>query len=692
MDTDDHHRAYSTHKTPMLGLLVAVALLTETAFCLAEEPAVKVKQQPTNPREVFQRAGINSFDKGALSNIVLRGYQRENLMITFDGVPYFGSTPFRNDAAPVIINNSEVDRILVTKGPYNLAYPGGAGGSIEVLSPENPKRFSARSAISYGSYDAINGIAALGIGNQTADISAGYRGRSSGVQDAGGGLPLVRTPFPNANNNYRAGVEEQDMYRLNSFWLKGGVSPSEDTRFELSYTFLQGTEVKFPTQNFDISDEQVHRLNGRLTLRNLSAMVRELSLQGWWSQARTSADDELRETADAGNTALPYRSFLTRSYAMSNRLEVTTIGGRISSKVALGSGMLKKGLDFYQRGWNGSYASLLKQGATPWQYYDNQTLIPDVTTRNLGIYMIYELPVAETVRVVVSARGDFSRVDADGLTAERIKGLYQPYYAEQGIPTGRDFCDWSANAQLFWKLAPELELFLKGGRAVRLPDASELYMGQVRNGSNLVSNPFLEQTVVNQIDTGAVWSSAGHRAELTVFYGEADNFILPVKRDPDGAGSIVQARSTTNLNATIWGVELDSMFRLTDELKLSAMLSYSEGENRSSGRPLAEVPPLRGRLGLRYDNRHFFASIAEVLVARQNRFDPTLNETSIPGYAVTNLMLGGRFKGVTLTATLNNLLDTRYVMPLYYQRDPLSMAVRIPEYGRHFTLTASYKF
>ncbi len=97
----------------VLNIIVIAVLLTETAtFCLAGEPSADKTYKPADPREVFQKAGINSFDKGALSNIVLRGYQRENLMITFDGAPYFGSAPFRSDAPPVIINKSDISSII----------------------------------------------------------------------------------------------------------------------------------------------------------------------------------------------------------------------------------------------------------------------------------------------------------------------------------------------------------------------------------------------------------------------------------------------------------------------------------------------------------------------------------------------------------------------------------------------------
>ncbi|QOX77432.1 TonB-dependent receptor [Trichlorobacter lovleyi] len=700
---------FLSKKTEVLPLILTTGLLILLAgICSAEEPESTISPAPADPREVFRLAGVSSFTKGALSNIVIRGYQRENLMITFDGAPYFGATPFRIDAPPFLLQNTDISTIIVTKGPYNLAYPGAAGGSVEVVSPANPPKLSGKTSFSYGSYDVTEGRAFVSVGNERADFGAGYLGRYSGVPEAGNGVSLLRTTYPGRNNNYRSGSEEQPMYRIDSFWLKGGLNLSKDSRMELSYAFLQGTDIKVPTMNFDVSDEQVHRLNGRLTVRNISPLIREISLQGWWSRARTLLDDRLRLSSDPTNAVQSTTSLTTayrnalllnqRPYAMSNRFVVDTTGARLVATIAPGAGELRKGVDFYQRTWSGSYSSLLNFGtsATPdYRYNDNRNTvaIPDVTTRNIGLFGLYELPLTDTLRTVLSVRGDVSRVDAEGLVPGRIANFYQPYYPGQVIPYSRDFADWGANAQLFWKLRPDLELFLKAGRASRIPDGHELYVGQNRQGSNLLGNPFLRQTVVHQVDAGVTWVSGRHHAELTTFYSQATDFILPVSRpDPDGTNPLTPARSTTNLNATIWGVEFDGTLQLPAYCKLSGMVAYSEGRNRTSGRPLAEIPPLRGRLALQYDDRRFFAGISQTLVARQNRFDATLNETSMPGYCVTDLHLGTRYNGFTITAAVNNLFDSSYVQPLSYQRDPLTMAVRIPESGRNFALSASYRF
>lgn len=452
----------------LIRLLILWSLLMPSALGLADESPVELKQLPSDPREALRQAGVSSFTKGALANIVIRGYQRENLMVTLDGSPYFGATPFRIDAAPFLLQNTDISKIVVTKGPYNLAVPGGLGGSVEVSTPDNPERISGKTSFLYGSYDAMDGRAFVSSGNQKADFSAGYLGRYSGVPEAGDGVPFTRTAYPNKNNNYRFGSEDLPMYRIDSFWLKGGVNLPGDSRVDLLYAYLQGNDIKVPTMNFDVSDEQIHRLNSTFKIRNITSMIREIALQGWWSHARTLLDDSLRETADPANTGLPYRNFLSRSYAMSNRFEVDTVGGRITARLALGPGELKSGVDCYQRNWNGTYSSLLNYGtpAKPdFRYNDgnNSVLIPDVTTRNLGVFGIYELPLVTSLRSVLSMRGDISTIDAGGLVAGRVANFYQPYYPGWVIPRGRDFTGWSANAQLFWQVRPELELFLKGG-------------------------------------------------------------------------------------------------------------------------------------------------------------------------------------------------------------------------------------
>lgn len=674
---------------PFLPVAAGAAVAAEPPVAAA---ATASAQADGDPREVFQRSGVNSFDKGALSNIVMRGYQRENLQFIFDGALYAGAAPFRTDAGPVLINTGVSSRIVVTKGPYNLTLPGALGGSVEMKSADNPKRLSARTTFSYNNFNAVDGSVVAGFGTQRADLSLGYRGRSSGVPEAGDGVPLLRTPYPNSNNNYRPGAEDQQMYTVHHAWIKGGVDTGSDSRLELSYALLYGEEVKVPTQNFDVSEEQVHRAQGQWVVRNINRLVQELKLQAWGSYARTAADDRWRETADPANIKLPYRSFLTRNYAMSNRFEAVMVGARAVTGLEIGSGQLQAGVDWYQRSWNGSYSSLLRSnsGATPpvFAYRDDQTQIPDVTTQNIGLFVTFGMPLAERLRAVVAARGDLSRIDADGLTMQQ-QLYFSNYYPTQGLPGGRDFADWGANAQLFYQVRPELELYLKAGRANRLPDPHELYSSQVRQGSNLAGNPFLRQTVLHQGDIGAVWTAGGLRAELLAFYGTATDFILPVRLSPTG---FAVARSAANIDADIWGIEFDGTMQLTPQLKAVAMVSYSEGRNNSNGRPLAEIPPLRGRLALRYDNRRFFAGISEVLVARQNRFDPTLGETSQPGYLLTNLQLGGRWNGFMLSVDLTNLFDVRYVMPLYYQRDPVAETARIPENGRTVGFRLSYRY
>jgi iron complex outermembrane receptor protein len=372
-------------------------------------------------------------------------------------------------------------------------------------------------------------------------------------------------------------------------------------------------------------------------------------------------------------------------------LTADTTGGRVETRLTIGSATLQSGLDFYQRDWTGDY-SWLTRTAGVWQYKDDQILIPDATTRNVGLYAILETPLSTTLRLVTALRGDRARITADGITSE-LEDYYQAYHGDRAIPRERDFSSLSANAQLLYSPAKGVELFLKGGQSNRLPDTHEMFLTQKRLGSNLVGNPFLEAPQVTEIDAGFRLASDRAGLEVTLFYSDIRDYILPKKiDDPDETGPLLAARTGSNFDADIRGVEAEGHLQLLKGLRLSGGLSYGRGENRTTDHPLAEMQPLRGTLSLRYDGGRYFASITENMAARQDRIDPLLKETETAGFATTNVRFGYRLKVFSLVAGVNNLFDKQYYLPLAYMREPINPSVRIPETGRNWFLTASCRF
>ena len=142
----------------------------------------------------------------------------------------------------------------------------------------------------------------------------------------------------------------------------------------------------------------------------------------------------------------------------------------------------------------------------------------------------------------------------------------------------------------------------------------------------------------------------------------------------------------------MWGAELGSQISLPLDLFLRGSASYVEARNEAADRPLAEIPPLWGAIALRYDNGMIFTEIQENLTHEQNRVDSGLNEQKTGGWETTDVKCGLNYRGFALIVGVSNLFDKYYYSHLSYARDPFQSGVKVPENGRYYYTTLSYKF
>jgi iron complex outermembrane receptor protein len=159
------------------------------------------------------------------------------------------------------------------------------------------------------------------------------------------------------------------------------------------------------------------------------------------------------------------------------------------------------------------------------------------------------------------------------------------------------------------------------------------------------------------------------------------------------------ARSFANVDATLTGVEMAwSLPVLFGRVFVSGDVSYVRGRQDGdpvrgiAPGPLAEMPPLRGRVSARYDDGRLFGSLEGAFAADQERVDASLGETRTPGWGVMNASLGVRQGRLRLTAGVANVFDRLYTDHLSFQRDPFRSGVRVPEPGRSLFANASFRF
>lgn len=612
-----------------------------------------------------QLEGLAIVRKGAIANdVVLRGLQRDNINVLVDGVRVYGACPNRMDPPSFHYDFAEIEEITVIKGPYDLENAGSLGGTVETVTKKPQPGFGSDLTLSYGSYDSVNASATAAYGADRFDGLLGYAFKYSGVPESGDGK-LITDIYPATNpNRYRADTFDSKAYEINTGWAKFGLRPTAKSRMELGYSYQDAEHVLYPYLKMDADYDRTHRLNWRYRATELTGPVTAVYLQAYWDRVSHLMDDSLRQSA----VGKP------RDYSMQTDARSQVVGAKANATAAVGPGSLKGGADYYSRNWD---ARNVRAAYTAAQPYAPLNMIPDVFVDNLGLFAEYELPLAERVKLRGGVRGDLTWIRADkanNATAQDDR---------------TDFAEVSGNLQLTWTPVSGVELFAGLGRGVRTPDPEELYIDVPAMAPAVTwrGNPALRPTVNHQADLGVKYATGRYYVSASLFYSRLDDYV-------NLAAVSTTLKSYRNIDASLWGAEFGSQVSLPADLYLKGSLSYTEGENRDADRPLAEIPPLKGSLALRYDVERWFVEAVQNLTARQDRVDSGLNEQETAGWLTTDLKVGVKYGSLSLYGGVNNLLDKQYYSHLSYQRDPFASGVgfKVPENGRTFYLTVAYAF
>jgi iron complex outermembrane receptor protein len=370
----------------------------------------------------------------------------------------------------------------------------------------------------------------------------------------------------------------------------------------------------------------------------------------------------------------------SRGYSMGTMADTRTLG----SKAELQLSDWTFGFEAYQRFW-GAFTEMAKMN------YKRQFSLPDVDMTGLGFYGEYLKPLSEKLTLITGARLDRISTEADESKANT--GLYWAYHNTR--LTSEVDTSPSGHARLDYGPYPGVHLALGVGTSVQVPEPSERFFALKRKGSDWVGNPLLRPSRNTGIDGTVSLEKEGALIETTLFHNWVDNFVTLYDQarlhDVPGVKNS-QARTYANTNAHLWGTELNLVFPLQDRLFLSGDLSYIRGtkdpriELGILSTNLAEIPPLRGRVNLRFDQGHFFAAIEGVYSAAQNRIDSDLSEETTPSYAILNVSGGIRRGKFGITAGIGNLFNRTFGEHLSYQRDPFRSGVRLTEPGRNLFL------
>ena len=615
--------------------------------------------------------GVYKVRKGGIaSDVVLRGFQGKDLNVLIDGQRIYGACPNHMDPAAFHVDFSEVDRVEIGKGPFDVKNQGSLGGVVNVVTRKAEQGFHASGNLSTGSYGFVNPSATVSYGRQIFSLLAGYSYRSSSPYTDGGGNRFTEYV------NYRPDSMDSDAFRIGTAWAKVSANPFSGHLFQLSYSRQEADHVLYPYLQMDAVYDDTDRINAGYQIDNVSGFVRSLRVQGYFAQVNHWMSDEYR-TSSAN---------MPREYSMGTLAGTRALGSKFETVL----NTVTVGVEAFQRDWTGT-TRLAGAGYAP------QFSIPDVRTSSIGIYSEYSKPFSDWLRLSVGGRLDSMTTAADETRANT--NLYYAYNSTRLTSATNNFP--SGNLRLSLKTPVGIDVSGGVGHTVRVPDARERYFALKRMGTDWVGNPLLKPSRNTGMDASVSFRRQSLLLESNLYLDYIDDYVSVIPKTKVNAVIGVmnsKARSYQNVGARMYGGEFLVSYLFTRRLFLNSDLSYVRGTRDLDPAKgiltpdLAEMPPMRSRTRLRYDMGWISGEVEGVFAGAQKNVDPSLGEQPTAGYGIANIRMGLNIKRASIGLGLDNLFGRKYFEHLSYQRDPFRSGARVYEPGRNFVVHISYRY
>jgi iron complex outermembrane receptor protein len=571
---------------------------------------------------------------------VLRGLGGTRLNILIDGTSLLGGCPMRMDPPTAYIYPESYDKITVLKGPETVLY-GGGNEAGTVLFERDTKRFEAPGVRLISS--AIFG--SFGRNDQMVDLTAGV---------PQGFFRVIGIRSDSDNYKDGNGNEVHSFYTRRSLTGILGWTPDAHTKLELSGD-ISDAHAAYAGGNMDGVKFDKEGLSLRFVKTQISPLISSIDFKVYYNYIDHVMDNFTLRTFTPGPGKM----------AMASNPDRKTYGGRLSTKLVLSqSTVATVGVDYQENKHTVRSAKGMNVAAA--LAYASLPRTPDMTFKNIGVFGEVEHDLNDKNRIIGGLRTDFLDVDNEkpGNIASDNNTTYGAF-----LRCEHDYASVPVTS------------YIGIGHAERPADWWE---------RNYVF--FLDPEKNTQLDTGIIYDSKNLRASLSLFYAKINDFII---LNPT-------AKTARNIDATTYGSEADISYSPFKNVTASATLAYVHGQNDTDDKPLPQMPPLEGTLGLKFDNKTVSAGVLFRAVATQDRVDigdgteigTDVSKTS--GFGVLSANAAYRLlKGLLIAAGVDNILDKAYAEHISKAGAAVpgfEQTTLVNEPGRTFWVKATYTF
>ncbi len=600
---------------------------------------------------------INMVRASAIGNdIVIRGFKRDDINVLIDGAKIYGGCPNRMDPPAMHVSISDIKKIKIVEGPFDVENFGSMGGEVRVITKDPEPGFGGNIEAIYGSFDYKKADVSVHAGNDTFAFSVGITHESSDQYEDGDGKTLVEQNWEKLGKNdpysYQEKYKDLPAYNRNSFRAKAIYKPAENQELKLSFLSDKATDVLYPAFQMDAQLDKTLHASGEYSIKDLGTYSKKLTLQAYYSTVSHDMGTKFR------NAALPtvMGGKMYRTHSVKSRIK----GAKIKNSFEAADIVWTVGLDGSLRNWNGT--CLNEPSKTP-----RQTRIPDVDTKNRAIF-VKALKAIGNWEVKFGARYDKTDIDANGLDNPTIANIMaiQNYYKGK---TSKSYNDVSANIVAKYKLDEQNSVYVALGQGIRVPDAQELYfIGFMMGNWSRKGNPDLKESKNREIDLGYEGDFERFTLKANVFYSQVKDYIYAYSTNAGNADPNKKYLTWTNIDAHFYGGDVSVAVPIGDFYMAEASVAYQRGKKDDlipgqTDKDMAMVPPLRGRVALSYDDGDFFAMMEVLASADYDNIDSDNGEQVIDGWTVVNIKAAKElYNNVKLNVGIDNIFDKTYAI------------------------------
>ncbi len=596
---------------------------------------------------------------GSGADPVFRGMAGSRLSILIDDGAVLGGCSSRMDAPTTYVFPETFDRITIIKGPQTVKHgpPASAG---TVLFEQTRTRFDTPSWL--GNASLLGG--SWGRNDQVADIRAG----TSSFYVRGAGSRSAMDNYEDGN-----GVAVHSQYLRWNTEAAVGWTPDPQTLLEVA---VVGSDGRAAYADRTVDGSKFLRLgaSSRYERTRPGASLNRLEVTAFYNSVDHVMDNYSLRTF-VPTPAAPAPSAMNPAR--------TTTGARLATQWLGGKTTWDAGADVLVNAH--STRMSMRQDTIP---VDSLPRMDDARFSSVGAFLETSHQWHPQTLVVAGARVDV----AHGTDLRNMVSLGM--MAQVPNPTAqqrRDDVLPSAFARVEQRLGDmPLTAFAGVGHVRRFPDYWEL---MTRESVDSVSAFGTRPESTTQVDTGLQVRHEGTSAYVAVFANRIDDFILLqsgyTKPTMMGTRSTIVVR---NVDAGTVGTEAGASQRF-GRLSADASVAWVRGSNETDNVPLAQTPPVDGRLTLAWNADRWSVGGLLRAVAGQDRVaigQGTIVGQDIaatPGFTVLSLNGAWKLASIgTVAVGVDNVLDRAYAEHISRQGASVPgfalQTAQVPEPGR----------